>query len=102
LTHINLGGGFPVNYLRDNSHAIEFPQEQRDMFAADFEPADALEQAWIAVETAARRADAAELLENLTLLLEPGRSVISDAGVCLTTVRNIKERPLDSWQSAAD
>jgi diaminopimelate decarboxylase len=101
LTHINLGGGFPVNYLRDNSHAIEFPQEQRDMFAADFEPADALEQAWIAVETAARRADAAELLQNLTLLLEPGRSVISDAGVCLTTVRNIKERPLDSWQSAA-
>lgn len=94
LTHINLGGGFPVNYLRDNSHAIEFPQEQREMFAADFEPSDALEHAWVAVETAARRADAAPLLENLTLLLEPGRSVISDAGVCLTKVRNIKERPL--------
>jgi diaminopimelate decarboxylase len=94
LTHINLGGGFPVNYLRDNSHAAEFPQEQREMFAADFEPADALEHAWIAVQTAAARAAAAHLLENLTLLLEPGRSVISDAGVCLTTVRNIKERPL--------
>jgi diaminopimelate decarboxylase len=94
LRHINLGGGFPVNYLRDNSHAIEFPQEQRDMFAADFEPSDALAEAWHAVEKAAHKADAADLLNNLTILLEPGRSVISDAGVCLTTVRNIKERPV--------
>ena len=94
LTHINLGGGFPVNYLRDNSHTHYFPPAQREMFAADFEPSDAIELAWIAVKTAAARADAAHLLENMTLLLEPGRSVISDAGVCLTTVRNIKERPL--------
>ncbi|HEY0657883.1 MAG TPA: hypothetical protein VGD05_05390, partial [Pyrinomonadaceae bacterium] len=90
----NLGGGFPVNYLRDNSHAVEFPQAQREMFAADFEPADALADAWLAVEAAAIEANAKHLLENLTLLLEPGRSVISDAGICLTTVRNLKERPL--------
>jgi diaminopimelate decarboxylase len=94
LSHINLGGGFPVNYLRDNSHAVEFPQAQREMFAADFEPADALADAWLAVEAAAIEANAKHLLENLTLLLEPGRSVISDAGICLTTVRNLKERPL--------
>jgi diaminopimelate decarboxylase len=94
LSHINLGGGFPVNYLRDNSHAVEFPQAQREMFAADFEPADALANAWLAVEAAAIEANAKHLLENLTLLLEPGRSVISDAGICLTTVRNLKERPL--------
>jgi len=30
----------------------------------------------------------------LTILLEPGRSIISDAGVCLTMVRNFKQRPL--------
>jgi len=94
LTHINLGGGFPVNYLRDDSHTLHFPPAQREMFAADFEPSDAIADAWIAVKTAAARADTAHLLENLTLLLEPGRSIISDAGVCLTTVRNIKERPL--------
>lgn len=94
LTHINLGGGFPVNYLRDNSQAPHFPPAQREMFAADFEPSDALEHAWSAARTAAARAGAADLLENLTLLLEPGRSVISDAGVCLTTVRNIKKRPI--------
>ncbi len=29
----------------------------------------------------------------MTILLEPGRSIIADAGVVLTTVRNIKRRP---------
>jgi diaminopimelate decarboxylase len=94
LSHLNLGGGFPVNYLRDKSHEIDFPQEKREMFAADFEPADAIQAAWASVKEAARASNAENLLENLTLLIEPGRSVISDAGICLTTVRNIKERPL--------
>jgi diaminopimelate decarboxylase len=96
LSHINLGGGFPVNYLRDNSHAVDFPQEKREMFAADFEPSDAIENAWRVVKETAEQANAVELLNNLTILLEPGRSVISDAGICLTTVHNIKQRPLDS------
>ncbi len=94
LSHLNLGGGFPVNYLRDNSHEIDFPQAQREMFAADFEPADAIKTAWQTIKDAARDSDAENLLENITLLIEPGRSVISDAGLCLTTVRNKKERPL--------
>jgi diaminopimelate decarboxylase len=94
LSHLNLGGGFPVNYLRDNSHGTDFPQEKREMFAADFEPADAIENAWKIVREAARASDAEELLENLTLLIEPGRSVIADAGLCLTRVRNVKQRPI--------
>jgi diaminopimelate decarboxylase len=98
LSHLNLGGGFPVNYLRDNSHEIDFPQAQREMFAADFEPSDAIKAAWAAVKEAAKASDAENLLENLTLLIEPGRSVIADAGICLTTVRNRKERPLASGE----
>ena len=94
LTHLNLGGGFPVNYLRDNSHEIDFPQAQREMFSADFEPSDAITNAWQVVKQAAADSDAENLLENLTLLIEPGRSVIADAGICLTTVRNHKERPV--------
>jgi D-ornithine/D-lysine decarboxylase len=94
LTHLNLGGGFPVNYLRDTSHAVDFPQAQREMFAADFEPSDAIRKAWQTVKEAARASDAENLLENLTLLIEPGRSVIADAGICLTSVRNSKQRPL--------
>ncbi len=95
LSHLNLGGGFPVNYLRDNSLAFTIPHAQRDMFSADFEPVEAIETAWLYVRENARRANASNLLENVTLLIEPGRSVIADAGICLTTVRNIKERPLE-------
>ena len=93
LSHINIGGGFPVNYLRDNSQENDFADATREMFAADFEPADAIAKAWQIVKESAENSNAVHLLENLTLLLEPGRSVIADAGICLTTVRNRKERP---------
>ena len=94
LKHINLGGGFPVNYLRDSSMGEEIPAEQRAMFQADFEPIDAIRNAWETVRAAAESAGALDLLDGLTLLLEPGRSIISDAAVCLTTVRNHKSRPI--------
>src|SRR6185503_5540450 len=41
----------------------------------------------------ARDVEAEHLLDQVTILLEPGRSVIADAGVVLTKVRNIKRRP---------
>ncbi len=100
LSHLNLGGGFPVNYLRDNSHDSDFPQAQREMFAADFEPSDAIANAWNEVKKAAEQSNAAEVLENITLLIEPGRSVISDAGICLTKVHNTKTRPLGTEKIA--
>jgi diaminopimelate decarboxylase len=96
LKHLNLGGGFPVNYLLDKSHEIDFPQAQRDFFGATLEPEDVLRDAWTTIKDAAEAENAAHLLENIELLLEPGRSIISDAGVCLTKVCNRKERPLDS------
>jgi len=98
LSHLNLGGGFPVNYLRDNSQAEHFSETERAMFSAGFEPSDALKAAWQFVKDAAIASNVKNLLENITLLLEPGRSVIADAGICLTTVRNRKERPLNSGE----
>jgi diaminopimelate decarboxylase len=94
LSHLNLGGGFPVNYLRDESNADDFSSEQRAFFAAELEPVEVLREAWNVVKKTAKLAGAEHLLENIELLVEPGRSVISDAGVCLTTVRNKKQRPL--------
>ena len=41
----------------------------------------------------ARDVEAEHLLDKVTILLEPGRSVIADTGVLLTKVRNIKQRP---------
>ncbi|MEK7724285.1 MAG: diaminopimelate decarboxylase [Acidobacteriota bacterium] len=88
LSHLNLGGGFPVNYLRDRSLADAMNSENAELFASDFTPSSALNAAWKAISE-----DNNEDLKDLTLLLEPGRSVIADAGVCLTTVRNKKSRP---------
>ena len=96
LKHINLGGGFPVNYVRNDPTASQFPAEQREMFSADFEPAAAVGQAWKEARQFADDCGSLHLFDELTLLLEPGRSIIADAGVCLTTVRNRKERPTDN------
>ena len=93
LGHINLGGGFPVNYLSADETAKGFTDDRREMLSADFEPKDAISNAWQSIRRAAESANAAHLLENITLLLEPGRSIIADAGVLLTSVRNLKQRP---------
>jgi len=93
LEHINLGGGIPVNYLRDRTQANQFPEHEREMLGADLEPSEVLKEALRVARAAARDADAEHLLDRVTILLEPGRSVIADAGLVLTTVRNIKRRP---------
>src|SRR6267378_6511856 len=90
LEHINLGGGIPVNYLRDRSQADQLPEHERDMLGADLEPAAVLTEALRVARESARDAEAEHLLDRVTILLEPGRSVIADAGLVLTTVRNIK------------
>lgn len=92
LEHINLGGGIPVNYLRDSSQVEHLPEHERDMLGAHLEPAEVASALRIAEETA-REAGAGHLLEDVTLFFEPGRSVISDAGVVLTTIQNTKHRP---------
>jgi len=93
LQHINLGGGIPVNYLRDRSQAHQLPEHERDMLGAELEPAAVLREALRVARESARAANAEHLLDQVTILLEPGRSVIADAGLVLTTVRNIKSRP---------
>jgi len=99
LEHINLGGGIPVNYLRDRSQADQLPEHERDMLGANLEPSAVLAEALRVARESARDAEAEHLLDRVTILLEPGRSVIADAGVVLTTVRNIKRRPetKDVW-----
>src|SRR6266550_4955421 len=93
LEHINLGGGIPVNYLRDRSQADQLPEHERDMLGANLEPSAVLSEALRVARESARTAEAEHLLDQVTILLEPGRSVIADAGVVLTKVRNIKRRP---------
>jgi diaminopimelate decarboxylase len=63
------------------------------MLGADLEPTAVLQAAMQIARASAREVEAEHLLDQVTILLEPGRSVIADAGLVLTTVRNIKRRP---------
>jgi len=107
LEHLNIGGGFPVNYLRGVA-GLDVNDANRQLFAAEFEPSDALHAAWQAIRENIGSENSSYLIENLTLLIEPGRSIIADAGLCLTTVRNQKLRPVreasetDNRQSTTD
>lgn len=101
-SHVNLGGGFPVNYLRDRSSVDSMRPEQQQLFSAEFDPVNAIGTAFDEVANQAAADGNAHLLDNLALLLEPGRSIIADAGICLTTVRNAKERPSSSSQNSSD
>jgi diaminopimelate decarboxylase len=97
--HINLGGGIPVNYLRDAALADQLPAHEREMLGAELEPAAVLQAALRVARESAVAAGAEHLLDQITVVLEPGRSIIADAGVVLTTVENIKQRPEtgDTW-----
>lgn len=90
LKHVNLGGGFPVDYLE--AADARLPPDIEQMLGAYFDPAAAVAAAWSSAVTGDDLDR--ERLAGLTLLIEPGRSIIADAGICLTTVRNHKERPV--------
>src|SRR5213596_211732 len=68
LEHINLGGGIPVNYLRDRSQANDLPEHERDMLGADLEPAIVLSEALRVARESAREASAEHLLDRVTIL----------------------------------
>src|SRR5947207_9886753 len=65
LEHINLGGGIPVNYLRDKSMADQLPEHERDMLGAELEPAEVLSAALNIARESARSANAEHLLDGV-------------------------------------
>jgi diaminopimelate decarboxylase len=95
LTHINIGGGLPVNYLPQTRMADEIDRHEREMLSATLDPRQVLTSA---LQEAGINGHS-NLLEGLTIVLEPGRKIIGDAGLLLTRVCNIKHRPEtgDTW-----
>lgn len=66
LTHINIGGGIGIRYN-------------------DEQPPTAAEYAAVVLERLGQR--------QLTLVMEPGRAIVGNAGVLLTTVEYLKQNP---------
>lgn len=95
LSHINIGGGLPVNYLPPSRMADDIEQRERDMLSATLDAREVLKSA---LQESGLQ-DEAGLLGDLMIVLEPGRRIIGDAGLLLTRVCNIKERPEtgDTW-----
>jgi diaminopimelate decarboxylase len=97
FTHINIGGGLPVDYLPGGAMAGEIGQGERDMLSATLDAGEVMRLAF--EEAGPFTADQHSFLEGLTIVLEPGRRIIADAGLLLTQVCNIKHRPEtgDTW-----
>jgi diaminopimelate decarboxylase len=95
LSHINIGGGLPVNYLSDTPMADEIDSRERTMLQAELDAEHVLKEA---LEVACVHDDSG-LLEELTIVFEPGRRIVGDTGVLLTRVCNMKDRPEtgDTW-----
>lgn len=95
LSHINIGGGLPVDYLSDTPMADDIGESERQMLSAKLDPQQVLRAAF----DEAHVQDETELLEDMTIVLEPGRRVVGDTGMLLTRVCNIKGRPEtgDTW-----
>jgi diaminopimelate decarboxylase len=89
LSHINIGGGLPVSYLPDSPMADEIGERERAMLGAELDARDLLRAV---VAEVANQSDT-DLMEGLTIIMEPGRRIVGDAAILLTRVCAIKERP---------
>ncbi len=78
LTHIDFGGGFGVQYINAILHEA-FPQEETSDNNVP-SPAEFLSSVLPILQTT-----------GCSIWIEPGRSIIADAGVLLTRVISIKE-----------
>lgn len=84
LEHVNIGGGFPLPYMRGVAHT-----PQGDIFAPRVGAADI----FTAVLPPLRRA----LGAGVEIVIEPGRSMVGDAAVLLSSVENVKDRSGARW-----
>src|SRR5258708_7664020 len=82
LSHINIGGGLPVNYLSDTPMADEIDQRERQMLKAELDPKQVLKAA---LEEACVQ-DEAGLLDGLTIVFQPRRRIVGDTRVVITRV----------------
>jgi diaminopimelate decarboxylase len=78
LEHLNIGGGFPLPYLREAN------QWQGGIFSPTIDCED--------VARAVLPLLAGELGTGVEILLEPGRRLVGDCAVLLSRIENVKDR----------
>jgi diaminopimelate decarboxylase len=84
LEHINIGGGFPLLYMRGADHS---PQGGIFCPGIDFED----------IANSVLPILLRKLGPNVEVVVEPGRRLVGDSAVMLSTVENTKERSDGCW-----
>ncbi|MGH6938235.1 diaminopimelate decarboxylase [Hypericibacter sp.] len=84
LEHVNLGGGFPLPYMRGVNRT-----PQGDIFAPRIDSADIARAGLAPLRKG--------LGEQIEILVEPGRRMVGDAAVTLSTVETVKTRAGHDW-----
>jgi diaminopimelate decarboxylase len=88
LEHINLGGGFPISYMSEDS-AAEAPDYLGETYTA------ALTNDDVAASLIAPLRET--FGADIELIVEPGRSIMADTAVLLTRVEASKDRDGVGW-----
>ena len=100
LLHINIGGGLPLTYIKNNEHKGSDEKGISANFIANFDSEDIAD---LVLNMRCNKELIAEYgrdqVQNIQVILEPGRSIVGDAGVLLTRIQNYKVRPEsgDQW-----
>ncbi|MDY0872377.1 diaminopimelate decarboxylase family protein [Dongia rigui] len=89
LRHLNLGGGYPINYVHRRSGANAGRDFDYTAYSAAEPAADMLEK----VAAAASKA----LDRQAEIFFEPGRAMVADCGLLLSCVENKKQRGPMPW-----
>lgn len=89
LRHLNLGGGYPVDYAHLDPRSNRAPQAALHSFAADSAAATMVGQ--VAAQAAR------EVGGETEILFEPGRSLVADAAVLLSRIENTRRRGDLPW-----
>jgi diaminopimelate decarboxylase len=84
LQHLNIGGGFPLMYMRGANHS-----PQGDIFCPGIDFEDIAKKVMpILLE---------KLGPEVEIIVEPGRRLVGDSAVMLSRVENTKERSNGRW-----
>ena len=84
LTHVNIGGGFPINYVKYNDQGKDIGYFNTDLSA------EKIAESSLSVLKG-------EIAPDVEILVEPGRSMVGDAAVMLSRVESSKMRGQESW-----
>jgi D-ornithine/D-lysine decarboxylase len=93
LRDLNIGGGIPIRYVKGGRYGDALPKEVGYLGVGFGPQAIAAEIADLLGDDPLGAKNGREMSAGTRLILEPGRSIVGDAGILLSRVQNYKVRP---------